>query len=288
MLDISSGIDTVTQALLAQVSSASALEGLDFFVVGATARDIILYHGFGISPGTATVDVDIAVLVSEWRQFSKLKEALLATGSFSATGATQRLLYQRRLPLDIVPFGALAVDGQIRWPPDEATVMSVLGFAEAHEQAISVLVRQTPKLVVKFASPAGWALLKFISWNDRGQFSGKDAQDLLTILSHYADAGHEERLYEEESELLAGEDFDIVLAGARLLGRDIARLSRPETRALVGDILARETDAAGSYGLITAMLRGRRIEPERAFDATLLLVAKLKEGFEEGEGSNEQ
>ena len=43
--------------------------GLEYFVAGATARDILLYHVFGIEPGRATLDVDLGIALDSWSQF---------------------------------------------------------------------------------------------------------------------------------------------------------------------------------------------------------------------------
>jgi predicted nucleotidyltransferase len=49
------------------------------------------------------------------------------------------------------------------------------------------------------------------------------------------------------------EDFDYVRAGARLLGRDIAAMLRPETASTVLAILTRETDEQNRCRLVENM-----------------------------------
>jgi predicted nucleotidyltransferase len=44
------------------------------------------------------------------------------------------------------------------------------------------------------------------------------------LLTSYADAGNEDRLYDNEPDLLAIASFDMELAGAELLGRDVAQI----------------------------------------------------------------
>ena len=44
------------------------------------------------------------------------------------------------------------------------------------------------------------------------------------MLATYADAGNIDRLYDEETVLLEAAGFDLRLAGAELLGRDVAGL----------------------------------------------------------------
>ena len=58
-LDLSGKIDEYTLALYEHIiSAASALE-IQFFVIGATARDLILDRNYNIRPFRATEDVDL-------------------------------------------------------------------------------------------------------------------------------------------------------------------------------------------------------------------------------------
>ena len=79
---------------------------IPFMVIGASARDIIL-DAWNISPIRATRDVDLAIEIASWERFDELKEALIRAGSFQPDGMMQRLLFEERLPIDLVPYGAL-------------------------------------------------------------------------------------------------------------------------------------------------------------------------------------
>ena len=90
-------IDRITQSL-----------GIPFFVVGATARDIFLEHIHGIKPQRATRDIDIGIFVPDWKQFHRLKEALITTADFKQDRREHRLMNRAGIFLDIVPFGQIA------------------------------------------------------------------------------------------------------------------------------------------------------------------------------------
>jgi hypothetical protein len=62
-------------ALIAAVRAGAA--GIPFFVAGATARDMLLWYARQIPTGRATKDVDIAVAVAGWTEFSEFKGRLL-------------------------------------------------------------------------------------------------------------------------------------------------------------------------------------------------------------------
>lgn len=108
--------------------------------------------------------------------------------------------------------------------------MNVAGFEEA--LASSIVIGIETGLTAHVASVAGLTLLKLAAWVDRGRESNKDAADLYRLLTSYADAGNTDRLYEQELDLLEAVDFDMQLAGAELLGRDVAhdlRYADPES-----------------------------------------------------------
>jgi predicted nucleotidyltransferase len=285
LLDLSEKIDALALSLYEVLTEVGSSIGLRFFVVGATARDTILELGFGIPSGRATKDVDVGVRVASWGDFDRLKEALLQTRHFARTREVLRFLYRGALPVDILPFGEIAdPQGEIRWPPDHEVVMGVVGFEEAYRSALTVRVRAHPPLDVLVASPAGLAILKFTAWAERPSERTKDARDFVHILERYLDAGNLERLLEEHDDLVGVENFDYLRAGARLLGRDIASLGHPETRAKILEALERETGDAGESLLIRQIVRDSALigEEEGRFEEVLALLNELKAGLNEG------
>ena len=59
-------VDPATVAMLHVVDAAMVELGMPYFIAGATARDILLTHVFGIPTIRATLDVDLAVAVENW------------------------------------------------------------------------------------------------------------------------------------------------------------------------------------------------------------------------------
>ena len=151
---------TVVQAL----QSVAQPMSMDFFLMGAAARDLMLYHAHNIAPTRRTTDVDFAVMVQDWNSFAALREALVKNGDFiERPGPTvHRLLHQTtRLPLDIVPFGGIErADRTIVWPPDQSTVFDCFGAREAFNASVSV---QLPlDISLNVASIPALALLKMV------------------------------------------------------------------------------------------------------------------------------
>jgi len=275
-------LDPVMPEVLRQVDRVARELALDYFVVGATARDILLSGVFGLWAGRATRDVDLAVAVKGWPEFEAIKGRLVGTGAFNSDERiAQRLYYrggsaERGHPLDLIPFGGVERPGsEIAWPPDGAVVMNVAGYVEAFTAAVPVEVE--PGFVLRVASLAGLAILKLVAWADRGAGDPRDAIDLATLLRQYGTAGNEDRLYGAEIGVLEAVNYDFDLAGARLLGVDAGRIAAPSTH---GQILALFDDPARLDRLVLHVAQGLRATQDALAEAGQLL-AQFRGGFQE-------
>lgn len=260
---------------------------ISFFVVGASARDLILKHCYGIEPLRKTGDIDLGVQVANWEQFKELTESLITTGRFSPTKDTQRFLCGLIL-IDIVPFGPITGDDKrISWPPEHKIMMSMVGFEEAYKYSVTVRLSSDPELDIKVSTLSGLAIMKLISWKENHPERKRDAGDLLLIMNKYEEAGNSERLYGEELPLLLEEDFDARMAGIRLLGRDMAKICAAQTLRIIKSTLDAEIDDQGQFKLISHMMRESSM-PEARFDEILIRLEKLRQGIVEvGEKSLE-
>jgi len=110
ILNLTGKFDKKTVAILLEIDRIADRMRLAYFIVGATARDILLQHDHDIHTTRATIDIDIGVLVSNWNQFQALKQALVGTGKFNSARQIQRLVYEDEFPIDILPFGDIAQD----------------------------------------------------------------------------------------------------------------------------------------------------------------------------------
>ncbi len=275
--DISGKVDPQFIDALLEVKNVADTLDIPFFVVGAIARDLILEHCHSIKSLRITQDIDLGVKIPDWEKFKSLSEDLLSTGKFSKTKDKHRIVYND-VYIDIVPFGPIAdKDYRIKWPPENEIIMSTLGFEEAYKSAITVRLSKQPQLEIKIPSIPGLALMKLISWRDKYPERKKDAEDLFFIMKKYEYCGIESRLYEKETPLLEEEGFDNCLAGIRLLGRDMAKMSNPVTLDKIKEILSNETADKSGYRLISDM-----ISMHDDFDGVLLMLGKLRQGVLEG------
>lgn len=208
---------------------------IEFLIVGAMARDLVLYHGFGADIERGTRDVDFAIQVESWQEFDDLNEALVRVGFSTDATAAYRLGYidSENMPweLDILPFGELTdTNNDISWPPDGDFVMSMLGFSEALKTAWCVQIVEQPACIVPVANPAAMIVLKMIAWTERDvQLRRKDALDIAYIIKNYEKIPEVyERLYKED--YMEQCDWDIDAASALLLGHEIAVMITDQTR----------------------------------------------------------
>jgi predicted nucleotidyltransferase len=233
--------------LLADVDAAARGSGIAYFVGGALARDLLLYHVHGQPIGRATRDVDVMLCLDTWAAYGLFREQLLARGAYRPDPSLQHRLWHggekpEGVPLDTLPFGDLEdPEGTIAWPPNGAVLMTVTGFAEAAATAVRVEVAEGVRVAV--ASLPALAVTKVAAWLDRHAETDKDAVDLRVLLASYHAAGNEDRLYGPESELLSEEEFDPERAGARLLARDAVRVCPTSVRQLLSRFQHEEREA---------------------------------------------
>jgi predicted nucleotidyltransferase len=234
-------VDPLTRRILKLIDGLLRTAGIPYMLVGATARDLLLYHVYGQSITRATYDLDFAIHVDSWEQFANVKQLLLRVPGFTDKGRIrQRLYYQPtgvsfETIIDIIPFGKLeAADRTIAWPPDADVVMNVAAFTDVFTSLLVVEIEEG--LLIPVPSLAGLAVLKLFAWLDRQD--GKDVQDIRRLLETYTDAGNEDRLYEEEADELELVGFDTVLAGAYLLGKDAQRATAPNIRSKLSSALS--------------------------------------------------
>lgn len=115
--------------ILQTLSDCYSMMDAELYVVGATARDVMLrLLKVSVLP-RRTLDVDVAIALKDWSQYDRLTELMLQC-NFVKAKENQRFFYcgesnQYRYEVDVVPFGELAVNEMIAWPPEGSPVMSV-------------------------------------------------------------------------------------------------------------------------------------------------------------------
>lgn len=235
--------------LLRKLTDSFSKMDKEFYVIGATARDIVIQQLLDTGSKRRTRDLDIAIAIPDWETFEQVKQSLIADG-FEKSRDMQQRFYYGEYELDIVPYGVVAKeDDKIYWPPEEEIAMSVKGFDEVLSEAITVSIDDDFK--VKIASLHGLFLLKFNAWLDRNTKTSKDAEDMSFIFSNYFLANLEREIHQE---VYDWENFDDYIVGGYWLAYDIVALLNKEQLCYYKEIIEGELAKEEESRLINQMI----------------------------------
>ncbi len=207
--------------------------GIDFYLIGARARDLWLQK-HKIKPPTATRDIDFAVLISDIEEFDQLSKYLIEKKDFKSVNATpHRFIFKKNdYIIDLLPFsetGAYYTNFKDRFD----TKISVLGLKEVYEKGTNTeLITGT---LIKTATLPGICILKLIAWSEKPEQRQKDIKDFQAILDNYFEI-ESHQIYESHVDLFE-EDAEIDLIAAQVLGRQIGDIIK-DSKELKEKILA--------------------------------------------------
>lgn len=199
---------------------------VDFFLVGAVARDIRLSAGAEFTARRKTNDVDIAVLLDNEEQFYAIKEALVATGDFEeSTIKAIKLIYKGAMEVDLLPFGDIENgDRELQLSKHALLVMDMSGFKEVYPFVDTITVSEGLSLNV--CSLEGLVMLKLIA-NDDNPSRTKDITDIEHFLGVYFELNQDE-IYSSYMDVMDLYDTDmneyLQLVSARIVGRKMKEM----------------------------------------------------------------
>jgi predicted nucleotidyltransferase len=257
-----------------QLNKAAKATKLNYMLVGATARDLVMEYVYGIESPRKTYDIDISIFVDSWDAFEEFKARLSESNFEADPRIAQRMIYTPssgiRVKLDLVPFGGVSdANGDLSWPPKGDFKMSVLGFDEAFNTKL--IIQTENDIEIPAISPEGFCLLKLIAWLDRpSNIRKKDAQDIHFILSNYERLDNNQHAIYDEG-FAERFDFDPDKATAAKLGFEIKRLCSEKTLGYLINKLFTDKEEI----LLEELAREMSNQNERNFD---LLIA-LKTSF---------
>ena len=241
---------------------------IEFYIIGATAREIIMsiHDEYG---GRATLDLDIAIAITNWDEFGRMETGIVELKDFEKDPLQkQRFIYRSTFKVDIIPFGKIKQeDDKIFWPPDESIAMSILGFEEV--QKATEKVRIDEHLEIEVASLDGIFLLKLFAWQDRNQLHNRDADDIAFIINNYLAINQERASNEYYEQIFLEEEFNLRSAGAKLLGIDIAKSigENQRIKIITKDILNEQLSLEERSRLINQIIEtNRSFTYEEAYD----------------------
>ena len=170
--------------MLKTLESVFRAQGIDYFIVGALARDIQLSARGGAEAKRKTNDVDIALVLDAEEQFYQIRQALIATGEFEETPKYDiKLLYRGSIDVDMLPFGAIENEHrELHLTRHPVLTMDMHGFREVYPFVEEHIIAEG--LSLKVCSLEGLVLLKLIA-NASNSSRSKDITDIEHIIEVY-------------------------------------------------------------------------------------------------------
>lgn len=241
---------------LHELSICYAELGTEVYVVGAAARDLAMRLLKMQNAPRRTLDLDVAVLLQDWQQYKQLTTILLHH-HFIKASEKQRFIYQgtngkNQYEVDIVPFGAIAIDEQVAWPPEGSPIMSVRCFEDVMNGADIITVDN--RFSFRMASLSGQFIIKLDTWQDRHLKTKKDAADMVYILQNiYVVYALNSNGLPPEIDINT-EQFDVTVAGAEWIAAELKKILTPEHRRYYATLLQKELDIEENSVLMNDML----------------------------------
>lgn len=199
------------------LESAFKEYGIDYYLIGARARDLWTNH-IDLKEKRTTEDVDFCIYINEHKQYKNLVADLLSKYGFKRDEKQPYRFYFQGT-IDIIPFGGIEKDGEV-FLDEPPTELSVYGTKEAVAQA--KVVEGNFKVVTL----PGLCVLKLIAFNEKPDSRAKDLQDFYFLLENYGEIAGEQLFDGADYEDLVGEDFELTIASAKMLGRQIKNISQ--------------------------------------------------------------
>ena len=271
--------DALYNTLKALSDCVSSL-GLKLYVVGATARDLMMKLLNEYPSKRKTRDLDVAIALSDWSQFENLSQ-ILQKNYFRKDPANQKFYYEGKkhdndYEVDVVPFGDIAgEDETLLWPPEYEKEMSVKCFTEVMNRSMPITIDKL--FNINIAMLAGQFLIKLDAWNDRhtAEYDSKDADDMFLILSRYHDA------YIKEPNITPPDAVDYnnhdneTIWGAQWLASDIKNILSNEHLIYYVNMINAELSKKTESDLINNFIRLYGDEKEEAYDISIKIWSNI-------------
>jgi len=186
---------------------------IDYYLIGAQSRDVWTDH-LDLTKRT-TRDIDYCVYVKDRDTWNQLNEYLINEEEFKRDDQEPYRFYKGGI-VDLIPFGGIENNGEVILD-NPKTELSVYGCKEVTEDAI--IIDGTFKVITL----SGLCIMKLVAYNEKPDRRSKDLDDFLFLLQNYHEIAGEE-LFAGKFDDLIKEDFEIRVASARMLGRNMSSI----------------------------------------------------------------
>lgn len=253
--------------------------GIDFYLVGAVARNVWMTGINNIAPRRTTGDIDFAVLINDKGVYEALKTYLIITEGFQPyKGNEYVLIWKENLEVDLLPFGAID-DEDTKFTSNGLglTSISLQGFTEIYNDGLPTLDLEG-KHQFKFCTLPGIVLLKLIAWDDRPESRRDDIKDISDILNHFFDMNDNE-IFENHHDLFEKEEASLKHIAARVMGREMSKIAKKNKSLFsrIDGILDSNTLVSQNSDMAKIMVEYY----DNTIDDNVQLLKHLRQGFTE-------
>jgi predicted nucleotidyltransferase len=253
--------------------------GIDFYLVGAAARDVWMSGINKIAPRRTTGDIDFAVLINDKGTYEALKAYLIKTEGFHPTKENSFvLLWKDKTEVDLLPFGAIEdEEGKVTIEGTGYTTVHVPGFTEVYEEGLPQLELEGEHRF-KFCTLPGIVVLKLIAWDDRPEARRDDIKDISDILNHFFKM-YDNEIWNSHSDLFGEDNTDLKHIAARVMGREMNKIARRNGKLFkrIEGILKDNTDDMPNSKMGAIMIEYF----DNTVEDNVLLLQQLIKGFTE-------
>ena len=202
-----------------QISETCKELKIDFFIIGAIARNI--WYVSNNEGAKGTKDIDFAVYISNVEKYNELKTELKRRYEYSqSTENAFCLITQDSKQIDLLPFGEIEQEGQVIIEGKGLTKVNLDGFKEAYEFGVTEVEIGDERY--KACSIPGVMILKFIAYDDRPEMRTKDIDDINSICVYYPSL-ESDYIWANHFDLYGG-DLQHQEVGVIVLGREMKKL----------------------------------------------------------------
>jgi len=196
---------------------------IDFYLVGAMARDIWIKGVHDLKVKRATRDIDLGIMVKDEKTFEQLKEYLIIYEGFNAVKTNVFVMIAPNgMEIDLLPFGEIEKEGKVTVKGKGMTSLYMDGFKEVYDDNLPE-VQLGDNTKFKVCTLPGIVLLKFIAYDDRPEMRMDDIPDIGEILGHFFNI-YDEIIWEKHNDLFEeGRELDEI--AARVLGREMGKIA---------------------------------------------------------------
>lgn len=210
---------TFLKDIIHDVQKASARIGVDFFGVGALARNVWYVSNNENSRGTK--DVDFGVYVANAKIYNQLKKILINEFSYNNISTNAFcLMSPYGIPLDLLPFGEIEKSGKVMIEGKGLVSINLDGFSETY--ANGLVITEIENDTIKVCSIPSVVLLKLIAYDDRPAYRLNDPIDIDSIIKHYPDI-ETEMIWGEYNHLYDG-NLSHEAIGIKVLGYELSKI----------------------------------------------------------------